>query len=344
MDHDDDHDNDDDTGGALACAVDLVSGSALPLLYSLYALGQGGDQLAGAALSLAGAAAALVASAVGRGLLLASEAESTSVGEWEHALGAVLQLVGAALRAVLSVAQLLAQAGSLDADVGAGLYAVPVFTLLSMQGGGARDNKGGASARTMVAVLSLLVLLVGWTTSVYSTAPATLRLGAPPPGNRADNWWWYVLFASNAAFACSDAGKGGTTKTKATAEGWASGWPAYAARGLVFACLSLAPRALSLLLTERQPRWLFVFQNVLLIHSAILQASAARRMLAGLRLPAPLDGFRVEHPQRTLMVWLAPALATAYAFQWRDPADASRAVLALTALRVALWGVRRANQ
>ena len=58
----------DDDGDWVTCAVDLASGSALPLLYSLYALG--GDNVLGVGLSLGGGAAALVVSSVGQGLLL----------------------------------------------------------------------------------------------------------------------------------------------------------------------------------------------------------------------------------------------------------------------------------
>ena len=337
MDHDT-GDKDDD-GGALACAVDLVSGSALPLLYMLYSLGSG-DAMLGLAVTLGGGAVAVVVSAMGRGLLLAGGGPCTVSAEWARALGEVMQLVGAALRAALSAAQLFTQAGALDPDVGAGLYAIPMFALLSLQG--VPRNRGDVSARTMVAVLSVLVLAFAWLTSVYSTTAAALRPGAPLPGalRGEGGWWWYALLLFSSAFAYSDLHPGGSAGPAAPQE-WYAGWPAFAIRGAAFACLSLTPRVLSLLLTERQPRWLFVLQNVLLIHSAILQSTAARRLLFGLRLPAPLDGFRVEHPQRTLMVWLAPVLAAAYAFQWRDPLDAATAVFVFAALRVALWALHR---
>lgn len=329
---DDSEDDREDEGGAVGVAVDLASGAALPLLYSLRALDDGG--LVGAGAALGGAALALAASSAGRGLLLGAEPGCTgAISEgWAQAAGSALRLAGCGLRVVLSMAQLFAQAGSLDADVGAGLYAIPAFALLSMRG--VPGNRSRVSARGAVAALSVAVLACGWLSAVYSgPGGGALRAEAPPAGH-GGAWWWYALLLSDAAFACADVGRRG-------AAGWASGWQAFAARGAVFAALAASPRVLSLLLAERQPRWLFVLQNVLLIHSAILQTAAARRLLAGLRLPMPFDSFRVEHPQRALMVWLAPALAAAYAFQWRHPADASEAVLALAAGRALVWALRR---
>jgi cobalamin synthase len=149
--------------------------------------------------------------------------------------------------------------------------------------------------------------------------------------------WWQLLFLCNAAFAYSDVAR----RAPAPGGGWAAGWQPFGLRAAAFAWLSLSPRALGLLLAERQPRWLFILQNILLIHSSILQTSAARRLLADMRFPPPLDAFRVEQPQRALLLWLAPVLAAASAFQWRDPDRASEAVLLLSALWVAAWALRR---
>jgi hypothetical protein len=270
---------------------------------------------------------------VGAGLLLPGGGGQGAISEeWAQALGATLQLLGCGLKAGLSAAQLFAQAGALDPDVGAGLYAIPVFALLSAQGVPGHRTTG--AARNLVGALSILVLACAWLAS--GETPAPLRPGAPGPGSGdpTAGWWHALLFASNSAFAYS-----GLRRPRGA--GWSGGWQAFAVRAAVFAWLSLSPRALGLLLTERQPRWLFILQNVLLIHSAILEASTARRALAGLRLPPPLDAFRVEQPQRALMVWLAPALAAASAFQWKSPERASALVLTLGALHVALWALRR---
>ena len=312
--------------GALGWGVDLVSGSALPLLYSLYALDSDGGLLGVAASAIGGAVAW-----VGKGLLLAEPGVACGAisEDWAHALGAVLQLLGCGLKVALSMAQLFAQAGALDADVGAGLYAIPAFALLSMQG--VPGNRSDVSARTVVVALSALVLGFAWVNVFYSDGPHSLRLEAPLPGASAGGGvGWYLLLLSNAAFAYSDVARRG-----------AAGWHPFALRAAVFCGLALAPRVLSLLLAERQPRWLFVSQNVLLIHASILQTAAARRLLAGMRFPAPLDGFRVEHPQRALMVWLGPVLAAALAFQWRRPGDASGVVLALAAARAGVWSLGR---
>jgi hypothetical protein len=308
--------------GALGWGVDLVSGSALPLLYSLYALDSDGG-LVGAAASVAGGALAWV----GGGLMLAGPGVACGAisEDWARALGAVLQLLGCGLKVALSMAQLFAQAGALDADVGAGFYAIPAFALLSMQG--VPGNRSDVSARTAVAALSALVLGLVCVNVIYSDGRHSLRPEAPLPGASAGG---YLLLLSNAAFAYSDVARRGAAE-----------WHPFALRAAVFCGLALAPRVLSLLLAERQPRWLFVSQNVLLIHASILQTAAARRLLAGMRFPAPLDGFRVEHPQRALMVWLGPVLAAALAFQWRRPGDASGVVLALAAARAGVWSLGR---
>ena len=327
----------DDDGDWVTCAVDLASGSALPLLYSLYALG--GDSVLGVGLSLGGGAAALVVSSVGQGLLLSDpRRDGGAISEdWERALGAVLQLLGAALKVGLSASQLFSQAGVLDADVGAGLYAIPVFALLGMQG--IPGHRAGVrTVRSMVAALSILVVACAWASVTYDLNPG------PHPQLRAvraeteRGWWWRLLFLCNTVFAYSDVIR---KQRPGRERDWMTGWQPFAVRAAVFAGLSLAPRILSLLLTERQPRWLFILQNVLLIHSSILQTSTARRLLAHMRFPPPLDFFRVEHPQRALLLWLAPVLATASVFQWANPDRASEAVLILSALGVAAWVLRR---
>ena len=250
----------DDDGDWVTCAVDLASGSALPLLYSLYALGK--DDVLGVALSLGGGAVALVVSSVGQGLLLSDpRRDGGAISEdWERALGAVLQLLGAALKVGLSASQLFSQAGVLDADVGAGLYAIPVFALLGMQGIPGH-RAGMRTARSMVAALSILVLACAWLSVALDPASRgqirTVRRG----GER--GLWWQLLFLCNTVFAYSDV----IRKQRPQGRDWTTGWQPFAVRAAVFACLSLAPRVLSLLLTERQPRWLFILQNVLLIHS-----------------------------------------------------------------------------
>ncbi len=157
-------------------ASNLMSGSSLPLLYSLEATGGGWGCVI---MVLAGGLVALVA----KWVLPAATGKDT-VSEW-------MRLCASLTEVCLTGAAVFAQAGRVDSDMGAELCAIPLFHMACVHG--TSDPQYSRHTRALVSFLGLGVLSYSTFITFNATAPA---MKMPEVGLAA-------LTLLNTAYACS---------------------------------------------------------------------------------------------------------------------------------------------
>jgi len=293
----------------------VISGSGLPALYSLLAVGGG---TSGAGCAAAGVALTLVYVAAYSYVVCPRGARCPY--RWERPLADMIYLYNSLLRVSLNSAQIFRQASLLDSDVGAGLCVAPLYVLLCMQGGSsAKYKEGMRAAATLVSVTILAVAAARAASGDAGEAPS-----APdqPPAVA------YLFAVSDSTYAFSNMG------------GWWDGDKfrplQFAVRAIVFIAVGAFPDLLWSLVGP-QPAWLFVAHGALMVLSAMIQSGQARERLAAVMLGGQK---RVRAPHRSMMLALAPALAVGFVYQWWEPQLASIAVLAFVLLDLLIFALQ----
>lgn len=292
----------------------VISGSGLPALYSLLAVGGGA---AGAGCAAAGVALTLVYVAAYSYVVLPRGARCPY--QWERPLADMVYLYNSLLRVCLNSAQIFRQASLLDSDVGAGLCVAPLYALLCMQGGSSAKYKEGM--RAAATLLSATILVIAAARAVSGDA-------GEAPGAPQANYASYLFAVSDSTYAFSNMG------------GWWDGerfcaW-AFGIRAGVFIAVGAFPDLLWSLVGP-QPAWLFVAHGALMVLAAMIQSGQARERLAAVMIGGQK---RVRAPHRSMMLAMAPALAVGFVYQWWDPPLASIAVLAFVLLDLLIFALQ----
>ena len=281
-------------------AAGLMSGSSLPLLYSLEATGGGWGSVI---MVLVGGLVALMAQR-----LMPPAVPKDTTSECVR-LGS--RLVGLCL----SGAAVFSQADRVDSDMGAGLVAIPLFHAVCMHG--TSDPQYLVHTRALVSLLGLGLLS-------YGTFIAFNESGAAPPATRMPDAGVAALTLLNAAYACS----GGTMSNIAgrasvfaslAAQPWALGPLLRLKQGWGLFGLQMAMLVHSMLADAGEAR---------------LSISEIRRALAA------EEGTRVSRAQRTLMLCMASTLTVSFAFQWRSWLGGLWAVAGMQACWACLWAYK----
>ena len=292
----------------------IISGSGLPALYSLLAVGGGG---AGAGCAAGGVALTMVYVAA-YSYVVAPRGNRWPYA-WERPLVDLVYLYNSLLRICLNSAQVFRQAHLVDSDVGAGLCAAPLYVLLCMQGGSSAKYKDGMrAAATLLAATILAVAAARAASGDAGDAP-----GAPDQPSALA----YLRAISDSTYAFSNMG------------GWWDGdrfsaWR-FALRAAVFIAVGAFPNLLWSLVGP-QPAWLFVAHGALMVMSAMIQAGQAREWIAAVSIGQR----RARAPHRTMMLAVAPALAVGFVYQWWDPALASIGVAAFVVCDLLIFGLQ----
>jgi hypothetical protein len=282
---------------------DAISGSGLPALYSLLAIGGGPG---GAGCAAGGVCLTLVYVAAYSYVVMPRR--NRCPYRWERPMADLVYLYNSLLRVSLNSAQIFRQASLVDSDVGAGLCVAPLYVLLCMQGGSSAKYKGE---------MSLVATLLSFTILVVAAARAASGDAGDAPSSTEDSHtpWAYLFAVSDSTYAFSNMG------------GWWDGdtfspWR-FAPRAAVFIAVGASPSLLWSLVGP-QPAWLFVGHGALMVMSAMIQAGQTRERLSAVSLGQR----RVRAPHRSMMLVVAPALAVGFVYQWWDPRLASVAVVA----------------
>jgi hypothetical protein len=266
-----------------AWGASLISGSSLPLLYTLESTGGGWGAVM---MVLLGGGAALTAQ---RALGPMPKSDDDPIRD-------CVFLVSSLAEMCLTGATIFLQADRVDSDVGAGLCVIPLFHAACMHG--TSDPQYRRYTQALVGFLGLGVLSYS-TFIAYSDGRAEGPAITMPDGEAS------ILLLLNAAYACS-----GDSLTS------------IAARASVLATLAAQPWVLGPLLQQRQEWGLFVLQMATLIHSTLIQGGEVRGAITRIRAAISAeDGVRIRRAQRTLMLCVAPALTLAFAIQrwpWVD--------------------------
>jgi len=293
----------------------VITGSGLPALYSLLAVGGGA---AGAGCAAAGVGLTLVYVAAYSYVLCPRGARCPY--RWERPLADMLYLYNSLLRISLNSAQIFRQASLVDSDVGAGLCVAPLYVLLCMQGGSSTKYQEGM--RSTAALLASTLIFVA------AARAASGGAGEAPSAVDQPSALAYLRAVSDSAYAFSNI------------LGWWDGDRfsplAFAVRAAVFIAVGAFPDLLWSLVGP-QPAWLFVAHGALMVMSAMIQAGWARERLAAVMLGGQK---RVRAPHRTMMLAVAPALAVGFVYQWWDPQLASIAVLAFVLLDLLMFALQ----
>lgn len=222
---------------------------------------------------------------------------------WEPSVCDAVFIFASLLRVSLDSAKVFQLASRMDSDVGAELCVIPLYFVICFQGSSSSEYM--REARVVSSVLNAVTLV----SAVIYSQSSDANLPARPAPTAVEQ----ALAFTNVAYG-------------STAE---EGVIATAARGVIFVLLSAFPKAFSALAYGDVPGWLFVLHTCLLTQSALTHAGKARRLLFKVG--------RQRSPQRTLMLLAAPAVAVGFAFQWKDPQQASVALLPLVLLLLFTW-------
>ena len=292
----------------------VISGSGLPALYSLMAVGGG---VAGAGCAAAGVALTLVYVAAYSYVVLPRGARCPY--RWERPLADMIYLYNSLLRVCLNSAQIFRQASLVEPDVGAGLCVAPLYALLCMQGGSSAKYKEG---------MCMAATLISATILAVAAARAASGDAGEAPGVARSDYASYLFAVSDSTYAFSNM------------HGWWDGdrfcpW-AFGARAAVFIAVGAFPDLLWSLVGP-QPAWLFVAHGALMVLSSMIQAGQARERLAAVVIGGQA---RVRAPHRSMMLAMAPALAVGFAYQWWYAPLASIAVLAFVLLDLFIFALQ----
>lgn len=299
---------------ATSTLVDLITGPALPLLFSTER-----------ASSLA--ALGCVVSGAGAGGLIGWALRAGSAQDKAQSLCCAVDMASALAQLCFSAALLFRQAARIDSEMGAGFCAIPLFHAVCL----VPPPADARFARELAACLAAATALALVLCAVPGAAPDPAEAAAAKPSGSD-----YALLVVNAVYA---------TAWGASGEA-GGGLGSLAARALCFTALALWPGAAEGLLRRRQGPALLVTAGAAALLSAKRQAGHLRRQLERLLAPGPPTGgpahggdagAAVRRAQRALMLLVAPALAVAYTFQWGDWRGASWAALAVLAGRLAAF-------
>lgn len=292
---------------AASTLVDLITGPALPLLFSI----EGAGSLA---------ALGCVVSGAGAGGLIGWALRVSPAQE--RGLCCAVDMASALVQLCFSAALLFRQAARIDSEMGAGFCAIPLFHAVCLvPPADARFARELAICLAAATALALVLCAVPGATSGPAEAAAAKLSGAD-----------YALLVINAVYATAWGASGDASQ----------GLGPLAARALCFAGVALWPGAADTLLRRRQRPALLVTAGTAALLSAKRQAGHLRRQLERLLAPGPptgtpahgAEGGPVRRAQRALMLLVAPTLAVAYTFQWGNWRGASWAALAVLAGRL----------
>ena len=278
----------------------LVSGSSLPLLYSLEATGGGWGSVI---MVLAGGLIAMVAS---RAAPLPTQTGTASECARLGSSLAELCLTGAAV---------FSQASRVDSDMGAGLCAVPLFHAVCMHG--TSDAQYQRYTRALVSFLGLGVLAYGTFIAFEGGGAAAPATGVPDGGVA-------LLTLLNAAYACS----GGSASAIAAR---ASVFASLAAQPSALGPLLRQRQGWGLFAVQ-----MAMLVHSMLARAGEARASIAELRKGAGAEEVP----RASRSQRSLMLCAASALTVSFAFQWRSWRVGLYAVAGLQASWGCLWAYK----
>jgi hypothetical protein len=278
-------------------ATNLISGSSLPLLYSLEATGGGWGSVAMVLLG-------------GLGAMLATRAGPAAGGA--GTLDECARLGSGLVEVCLSGATIFSLAAGIDSDTGAQLCAIPLFHAVCMHG--TSDPQYRRHTRAVVSLLGMGML-------GYSAFISLNDAGVGAPGDRMPEKGVAVLTLLNAAYACS----GGSLSSIA---GRAAVYASLAAQPWPLGPLLRQQQGWGLFAAQTA-----MLTHSMLVHAgeARLSIEAIRRAISA------EEGTRVSRAQRTLILCMAPTLAASFAFQWRSWVGGLCVVGAVQGGWVLLW-------